>query len=132
MSGGRSLGRLRGLDVMSRIVSSPFVVGPRFSIPLGGESSLLAMQLQRGVRTLVGQRGGVLLMHAWGIGTNIRMECEVSGAFVSLLVVTDDDETAALMRVSTRMLEQTCARCGYGLARVSCAGPASQPMQPAA
>jgi hypothetical protein len=118
---------------MSVQLTSPFVVGPRFEIPVAAPVRASSRtQLRRAVRSLLGQRGGVMLMSAWGLGTEVRIECAVSGATTEIVVSTDDEATAALIRSLCDALSLECARCGCALARISCAGPAPRPMLPAA
>ena len=118
---------------MSVQLTSPFVVGPRFEFPVTAlVRASFRTQLRRAVRSLLGQRGGVMLMTAWGLGTGVRIECTVSGATTAIVVSTDDEVTASMIRSLCDALSLECARCGCALARISCAGPAPRPMLPAA
>ncbi len=102
-------------------------VGPRFQVAGASapEAALVRAQLRRAIRSLVGQRGGTMLMHAWGTGAVLRVECAVSGATASVAIRCEDESLAAVVRASTAMVEDECARCGCALVRVECAGPAS-------
>jgi len=118
---------------MSVQLTSSFVIGPRFEMPISAPvRASFRTQLRRAVRSLLGQRGGVMLMTAWGLGTEVRIECTVSGATTEIVVSTDDEVTAAMIRSLCDALSLECAPCGCALARISCAGPAPRPMQPAA
>ena len=102
-------------------------IGPRFEVPgsVAPGAALLRTQVRRAIRSLVGQRGGTMLMHAWGSGAVIRIECSVSGAAAVVAVRCEDEAVAAVIRASGTMVSDECARCGCALARVECAGPAS-------
>ena len=118
---------------MSVQLISSFVIGPRFEMPVAAPvRASLRTQLRRAVRSLLGQRGGVMLMSAWGRGTAVRIDGAVAGATTEIVVSTDDEVTAVLIRSLCDALSLECARCGCALARISCAGPAPRPMLPAA
>ncbi|NBQ14146.1 MAG: hypothetical protein EBU31_05925 [Proteobacteria bacterium] len=103
---------------MSVQLTSSFVIGPRFEMPISAPvRASFRTQLRRAVRSLLGQRGGVMLMSAWGLGTEVRIECTVSGATTEIVVSTDDEVTAAMIRslcdarmcVGADLLRGSCA-----------------------
>jgi hypothetical protein len=110
---------------MESSVFNPFVAGPRFQLPAQGAvgHALLQTQLRRAVRALIDQRGGVLLMRAWGTDASVRIECTVARATASIVLSTDNDETASVIRGMSDALTTECARRGCALARISCAMP---------
>lgn len=102
-------------------------IGPRFEVPgsVAPGAALVRAQVRRAIRSLVGQRGGTMLMHAWGGGAVVRVECSVSGAAAVIAVRCEDEAVAAVIRAAGSMMAEECARCGCALARVECAGPAA-------
>ena len=114
---------------MGSSVINPFVAGPRFQVPAqsplqgAAAEALLQAQLRRAVRALIDQRGGVLLMRTWGFDSTVRIECTVARATASIVLSTDNDETASVIRGMSDALTTECARRGCALARISCAMP---------
>ena len=114
---------------MGSSVINPFVAGPRFQVPVqsplqgAAAEALLQAQLRRAVRALIDQRGGVLLMRTWGVESTVRIECTVARATASIVLSTDNDETASVIRGMSDALTTECARRGCALARISCAMP---------
>lgn len=102
-------------------------IGPRFEVPgsVAPGAALLRAQVRRAIRSLVGQRGGTMLLHAWGSGAVVRIECSVAGATATIALRCEDESVAAVIRSSGPLLADECARCGCALARIECAGPAS-------
>jgi hypothetical protein len=124
---------------MTRAVSSPFIVGPRFAFPVPGASSQspFARQLVRAVRSLIGQRGGVMLLRSWDSGADVRIECSFDGTSVSVVLLSAHDETAGALRAHAARIGRECSRSRGGSRRgqqvqVSCLGPVPQPLVPAA
>lgn len=119
---------------MSAKVSAVHVsAGPRIRIPDAAvPSSCLRTQLRRAIRALIGQRGGTMLLAAWPTGASVRIDCAIAGATANVDIATNDDATAVAIRAVEDAVSTECARCGCALVRVSCTGPAAQPLKPAA
>ena len=102
-------------------------IGPRFEVPgsVAPGAALLRTQVRRAIRSLVGQRGGTMLLHAWGSGEQLRIECEVAGASAAVTIACSDDAVAAALDRGADQLLSECVRCGCALARIRCAGPAT-------
>ena len=102
-------------------------VGPRFEVgsPWGREHATLLRQVRRALRSLLGQRGGTMLLHAWGSGEQLRIECEVAGASAAVTIACSDDALAAALDRGADQLLSECVRCGCAPARIRCAGPAT-------
>ena len=85
---------------------------PRFELadPASGAVRADRLRLRRGVRSLVGQRGGVMLLTLASVGAEVRIDCRMARAGVSLELATE------------------CARLGLALDRIACAGPAPRPI----
>ena len=118
---------------MGAMAVDAFVVGPRFAVQHSeaAPADAFAPQLRRAVRSLLGQRGGTMLMRAWGSDAEVRIECSVADGEASVLVSTPDAELASAVRGMVGLVRHECARAGTALARVECIGPA-QPLRPAA
>lgn len=108
-------------------------IGPRFEVPASVPAPIGALraQLRRAVRSLIGQRGGVMLLHAWGSGASMRIECGVQGAAAELRIACDDECAAAQVRSLAEVIGTECSRHGCKPARIECLGPALS-LQPAA
>lgn len=130
---------------MAVTVPSSFVIGPRFAIPVEEASarSPFATQLRRAVRSLVAQRGGLMLLRAWGSGADVRIECVLQGGAASLVLSTPDEDAAVAVRAHVaRIVRESVRRREAGSggsvdtllahARISCVGPAARPLVPAA
>ena len=124
---------------MTRAVSSPFIVGPRFAFPVQGASpqSPFARQLMRAVRSLIGQRGGVMLLRSWESGADVRIECSFEASSVAVVLVSAHEETADALRAHAARIGRECGRSRVESRRgqqvqVSCLGPVPQPLVPAA
>jgi hypothetical protein len=109
------------------VTATRSTVGPRFEVPgsVAPGAALVRAQVRRAIRSLVGQRGGTMLMHAWGSGAVVRVECVVSGATASVAIRCEDEVVAAVVRDAGVLFADECARCGCALARIEFAGPAS-------
>jgi hypothetical protein len=108
-------------------------VGPRFEVPgsVPAPLSLLRAQLRRAVRSLIGQRGGTMLLHAWGSGAELRIECVVSAGTAELRIACDDEAVAVQLRMLAEAVATECVRHGCAPSRIECVGPARK-IQPAA
>jgi hypothetical protein len=114
-------------------VSERATIGPRFDVTSirSSADAPFAAQLRRALRSLLGQRGGTMLLHARGSGATVRIACEVSGASASAAIVCAEAADADAVRRSADALLAECARCGCALARIECVGP-SHALLPAA
>ena len=103
---------------------------PRFELsdPASGAVRADRLRLRRGVPSLVGQRGGVMLLTLASVGAEVRIDCRMARAGVSLELATDCAEAAELLRGSFELLRTECARLGLALDRIACAGPAPRPI----
>ena len=108
-------------------------IGPRFEVPgsVPAPVGALRAQLLRAVRSLIGQRGGVMLLHAWGSGASMRIDCAVQGATAELRIACDDECVAAQLRSLAEVVGTECSRHGCKPSRIECLGPARS-LQPAA
>ena len=118
---------------MSIDVSALVTVGPRFEVPASVPApiAVLRAQLRRAVRSLIGQRGGTMLLHAWGSGAELRIECVVHGGAAELRISCDDEAVAVQLRFLAEGIATECARHGCVPSRIECVGPARK-LQPAA
>ncbi len=114
--------------------SSPF---PSMSTPATMEFIAAAAvaaadirQVRRGLRALLRQGGGVMLMRLAGCGAAIRMDAEMTPHSVALRVVSSHEEGAAAVMQCGAALRQECARCQRALDRLEVAAPS--PVQPSA
>lgn len=114
--------------------AAEFRAGPRFRLvdSAPGPVPALPAQLRRALRILLRQGGGVMLLHACTTGASVRLDCSVSGSRATLELGTADEPTSAALRSACDGLVLDAAHLGVALVRVSCAGPASQPLLPAA
>jgi hypothetical protein len=103
---------------------------PRFELadPASGVLRTDRLRLRRALRSLVGQRGGVMLLTLDSFGAEVRIDCRISAAEVALELATDDADAAELLRGSFELLRTECARLGLALGRIGCAGPAPRPL----
>lgn len=121
---------------MVPIASASFRAAPRFRLvdnaPRSPAAPGLATQLGRALRVLARQRGGTMLLHACSSGATVRMECAFAGSGASVALCTSDERTAADLRAASDALVRDAARFGIVVLALSCSGPASQPLLPAA
>lgn len=103
---------------------------PRFELADPASSAVRAdrLRLRRGVRSLVGQRGGVMLLTLASVAAEVRIDCRLARAGVSLELSTECAGAAELLRGSFEVLRTECARLGISLDRIACAGPAPRPI----
>lgn len=103
---------------------------PRFELADPASAAVRAdrLRLRRGVRSLVGQRGGVMLLVLASVGAEVRIDCRMARPGVSLELATDCAEASELLRGSFELLRTECARLGLSLDRIACAGPAPRPL----
>lgn len=108
-------------------------VGPRFEIPGSVPAPVAALRTQavRAVRSLIGQRGGAMLLRAWGSGAELRIDCAIDGRSVALRVTCGDEAIAAQVRSLAGTIATECARHGCTPSRIECLGPVRS-LQPAA
>lgn len=106
-------------------IAARAMTGPRSDAHPAAADPLLVAQVRRALRSLLGQRGGTMLLHAWGSGAQLRVECEVAGASAAVTVACSDDAVASALDRGADELLSECVRCGCALARIRCAGPAT-------
>lgn len=87
-------------------------------------------QVRRGMRALLRQGGGVMLMRLHSCGAAIRMDAEMTPHSVALRVVSSHEEGAAAVMQCGAALREECARCQRALDRLEVAAPS--PVQPPA
>jgi hypothetical protein len=114
-------------------VSERAAIGPRFDVTAlpASPDAPFAFQLRRALRSLLGQRGGTMLLHSRGSGATVRITCETSGASASASIACAEPADADAVRRCADALLAECARCGCALARIECVGP-SRALLPAA
>ena len=107
--------------------------GPRFEIPDTVPAPVAALRAQavRAVRSLIGQRGGIMLLRAWGSGAELRIDCAFDGPSVALRITCGDEAVAAQVRSLAGAIATACARHGCTPSRIECLGPLRS-LQPAA
>lgn len=103
---------------------------PRFELSDPASAAVRAdrLRLRRAVRSLVGQRGGVMLLTLGALGAEVRIDCRMGRAEVALELATDRADAAEFLRGSFDLLRLECARLGLALDRIACAGPAPRPL----
>lgn len=112
---------------------APASVGPRFEIPGSVPVPLAALRAQavRAVRSLIGQRGGTMLLRAWGSGAEVRIDCAIDGPSVALRITCGDEALSVQLRSLAATIATECARHGCAPSRIECLGP-MRSLQPAA
>ena len=116
-------------------LSARAVTAPRLDIEpvarAAAHASLVVTQVRRALRSLLGQRGGTMLLRAWEGGGEVRIDCSVSGATAVADIECGDESCAAAIRAASVELQAECARRGCALAQIECRGPARS-LMPAA
>jgi hypothetical protein len=105
-------------------VAARAMTGSRPDAHPAAADPLLIAQVRRALRSLLGQRGGTMLLRAWDSGAEVRIDCEVSGASAVAAIRCAAEPCAGAIRAACDALLAECARCGCALARIECTGPA--------
>jgi hypothetical protein len=108
-------------------------VGPRFEIPESVPAPIAAVRAQvvRAVRSLIGQRGGIMLLRTWGSGGEVRIVCAIDGPSLALRITCGDETVAGQVRSLAGTIANECARHGCTPSHIECLGP-MRSLQPAA